>query len=53
MHVPAFTLNVAHALRLASAYRGDRERANKAFDGGFPPNDLDIKDKKAFLEDLR
>lgn len=54
LHVPAFTLNVAHALRLASAYRGDRERANKAFDGGFPAGELtDIKDKKAFIEDLR
>ena len=54
LHVPAFTLNVAHALRLASAYRGDRERANKTFDGGFPAIELEnIKDKKSFLEDLR
>ena len=53
LHVPAFTLNVAHALRLASAFRGDRETANKARDGGFPPSKLDIKDKQAFIEDLR
>jgi 6-phosphogluconate dehydrogenase len=53
LHVPAFTLNVAHALRLSSAYRGDRERANKTFDGGFPPSELNIQDKKAFIEDLR
>ncbi|KAJ4399974.1 hypothetical protein N0V91_009047 [Didymella pomorum] len=54
LHVPAFTLNVAHALRLASAYRGDRERANKVFEGGFPPAELsDVKDKKAFIEDIR
>ena len=53
LHVPAFTLNVAHGLRLASAFRGDREKANKAFDGGFPPAQLDIQDQKAFIEDLR
>jgi 6-phosphogluconate dehydrogenase len=53
LHIPAFTLNVAHALRLASAYRGDRERANKTFDGGFPPSEINIQDKKAFIEDLR
>ncbi|KAF1846096.1 6-phosphogluconate dehydrogenase C-terminal domain-like protein [Cucurbitaria berberidis CBS 394.84] len=53
LHVPASTLNVAHALRLASAFRGDREKANDAFDGGFPPAQMDINDKTAFLEDLR
>jgi 6-phosphogluconate dehydrogenase len=53
LHVPAFTLNIAHAFRLASAYRGDREQANKVFDGGFAPIALDIKNKKAFIEDLR
>jgi 6-phosphogluconate dehydrogenase len=52
-HVPAFTLNVSHALRLASAFRGDREKANKAAEGGFPAGKLDIQDKKAFIEDLR
>lgn len=53
MHVPAFTLNVSHAFRLASAFRGDREKASKAVDGGFPPAELNISDKKAFIEDLR
>jgi len=53
LHVPAFTLNVAHALRLASAYRGEREQANKTIQGGFPAQKLKIKDKDAFLEDLR
>jgi len=53
LHVPAFTLNTAHAFRLASAFRGDREKANKALDGGFPPSKLDIQDKAAFIEDLR
>ncbi|KAF2124591.1 6-phosphogluconate dehydrogenase C-terminal domain-like protein [Dothidotthia symphoricarpi CBS 119687] len=53
LHVPAFTLNTAHAFRLASAFRGDRERANKTSDGGFPAAELDIKDKDAFIEDLR
>ncbi|KAF1831396.1 6-phosphogluconate dehydrogenase-like protein [Decorospora gaudefroyi] len=53
LHVPAFTLNVSHALRLASAFRGDRERAHKAHDGGFPPVELNISDKQAFIEDLR
>lgn len=53
LHVPAFTLNIAHAFRLASAFRGDREKASKASDGGFPPSKLDVSDKKAFIEDLR
>ncbi|PVH93932.1 6-phosphogluconate dehydrogenase-like protein [Periconia macrospinosa] len=53
LHIPAFTLNIAHALRLASAYRGDREQANKIFNGGFPPQNLSVKDKGAFIEDLR
>ncbi|CBX91223.1 similar to 6-phosphogluconate dehydrogenase [Plenodomus lingam JN3] len=53
LHVPAFTLNTAHALRLASAYRGDREKANKMYAGGFPPAKLDIPNQKGFIEDLR
>lgn len=53
LHVPAFTLNVAHAFRLASAYRGDREQANKVSGGGFPPSDIEVEDKKTFIEDLR
>lgn len=52
-HVPAFTLNISHAFRLASAYRGDREQANKTFAGGFAPQRLDIQDKSVFIDDLR
>jgi 6-phosphogluconate dehydrogenase len=53
LHVPAFTLNIAHAFRLASAFRGDREKASKAADGGFPPSEINVQDKGAFIEDLR
>lgn len=53
LHVLAFTLNIAHAFRLASAFRGDREKASKALDGGFPPIDLNVQDQSAFIEDLR
>ncbi|KAH7121093.1 6-phosphogluconate dehydrogenase [Dendryphion nanum] len=53
LHVPAFTLNTAHALRLASAYRGERERAHEVSKGGFPPQDLTNLDKEVFIEDLR
>lgn len=53
LHVPAFTLNIAHAFRLASAFRGNREQASKALDDGFPPSDLNVQDKNAFIEDLR
>ena len=49
LHVPAFTLNIAHAFRLASAFRGDREEASKALDGGFPPKDLKVQDRSAAL----
>ncbi|KAF2200992.1 6-phosphogluconate dehydrogenase C-terminal domain-like protein [Delitschia confertaspora ATCC 74209] len=52
-HVPAFTLNVAHALRLASAYRGERVQANETSNGGFPAEKLQLQDKEAFIEDLR
>ncbi|KAF1979000.1 6-phosphogluconate dehydrogenase-like protein [Bimuria novae-zelandiae CBS 107.79] len=52
-HIPAFTLNVAHGFRLASAYRSAREKANQTFSGGFPPQNLDIYDKDSFIEDLR
>ena len=52
-HVPAPTLSTAHMLRLASAYRAVRERAQKTFGGDFPPQKLGVKDKTAFLEDLR
>ncbi|KAL6704687.1 hypothetical protein ACN47E_007969 [Coniothyrium glycines] len=53
LHVPAFTLNSAHALRLASAFRGDREKANQVSDGGFPPAKIEVQDKRPFIEDLR
>ncbi|OAL04598.1 6-phosphogluconate dehydrogenase C-terminal domain-like protein [Phaeosphaeriaceae sp. SRC1lsM3a] len=53
LHVPAFTLNIAHAFRLASAFRGDREKASKVLDGGFPPGALNVQDQRAFIEDLR
>jgi 6-phosphogluconate dehydrogenase len=53
LHVPAFTLNSAHAFRLASAFRGDREKANRALNGGFPPSEMNIQDKQSFIEDLR
>jgi 6-phosphogluconate dehydrogenase len=52
-HVPAFTMNSAHLFRLASAYRGDRERSSKVSHGGFPPQELTITDKEASIEDLR
>jgi len=52
-HVPAPTLTTAHYLRLASAYRYQRERAQKTFGTDFPPQKLDIQDKSAFLEQLR
>jgi 6-phosphogluconate dehydrogenase len=54
-HISAPTLNIAHDLRLASAFRGDRIRAKKAMHATFPPQKLglpsDQKDK--FLEDLK
>lgn len=52
-HVPAFTLNIAHAFRLASVFHSNRERASNLLDGGFPPSDLNIKAKAAFIKDLR
>lgn len=52
-HIPAPTLTSAHYLRLASAYRYQRERAQKTFGTDFPPQRLDVKDKAVFLEELR
>jgi 6-phosphogluconate dehydrogenase len=53
LHVAAPTLSTAHFLRIASAYRGQREIVNKAF--SFPPQSLNIPDaeKAAFIEQLR
>jgi 6-phosphogluconate dehydrogenase len=55
LHVPANTLEVAHAFRIASAYRGERERANKTTSGGFPLQEMGLQgnEKDTFLEDLR
>lgn len=54
LHIPAPTLTTAHYLRLASADLHQRRVVNKTFGGDFPPQALkSIKDKKAFLEDLR
>lgn len=52
-HVPAPTLTTAHYLRLASADLNQRRIIQKNFGGDFPPQNLNIQDKAAFLEDLR
>ena len=52
-HIPAPTLTSAHYFRLASAYRWVRVRAQKTFGTDFPAQKLQVKDKAAFLEDLR
>lgn len=52
-HVPAPTLTSAHYLRLASAYRWQREKAQKAFGTDFPAQAIDVEDKAAFVEQLR
>lgn len=52
-HIPAPTLSTAHFFRLASADRAQRARAQKTIGGDFPPQKLDVKDKAAFVEDLR
>ncbi|KAF2720868.1 6-phosphogluconate dehydrogenase C-terminal domain-like protein [Polychaeton citri CBS 116435] len=65
-HVPAPTLETAHALRLASGDRHQRANILKAFTSKaehadtkqhhslYPPQPIkDVKDKAAFLEDLR
>lgn len=55
LHVAAPTMTVAHYLRLASAYRGQREHVNSLFGGGFPPQKLNLptEQRKGFLEHLR
>jgi 6-phosphogluconate dehydrogenase len=55
LHIPAPTLNVAHAFCLASAYLGDRESAKNVLGGGWPPQKivLDAEQKAVFIEDLR
>lgn len=51
-HTAAFTLNIAHGFRLASAYRDSREESNKTISRSFPPQKLDSVDRTAFIEDL-
>ncbi|KAF2143992.1 uncharacterized protein K452DRAFT_223513 [Aplosporella prunicola CBS 121167] len=54
-HIPAPTLTSAHYLRLASADRAQRLRAQKTMGGdGFPPQKLDVSagQKKEFVEFL-
>jgi 6-phosphogluconate dehydrogenase len=56
-HVPAPTLNIAHDLRLASAYRANREKSKAVANGGWPQQKGQIaelaKDKFQFIEELR
>ncbi|TLD29966.1 putative 6-phosphogluconate dehydrogenase [Venturia nashicola] len=54
-HIPAPTLNIAHDLRLASAFRGQRVKAKETIGGGFAPKKLGITggEKEQFVEDLR
>jgi 6-phosphogluconate dehydrogenase len=53
-HIPAPTLNIAHDLRLASAFRGQRIRAKKTMDATFSPQKLDVRaeQKTWFVRDL-
>lgn len=55
LHIAAPTMTTAHYLRLASAYRGQREQVNEMFEGGFPPQPLKLDGKEIddFLEKLR
>ncbi|KKY14827.1 putative 6-phosphogluconate dehydrogenase [Diplodia seriata] len=55
-HIPAPTLTTAHYLRLASADRNQRVRAQQTIGGAFPPQPLALsggQTKQAFLEALR
>jgi 6-phosphogluconate dehydrogenase len=56
LHIPAPTLSTAHFLRIASAFRGNREHVKETFHGAFLPskfNFAESKEKEAFLEHLR
>ena len=55
LHIAAPTLTTAHYLRLASAYRGQRETVNKIFGGAHHPQIIELqgKDRDDFLEHLR
>ena len=52
-HVPAPTLTVAHYFRLASSDRRQRRKAQEAMGSDFPSQKMQVKDKDAFIEDLR
>jgi len=53
-HVSAPTLNIAHDLRLASAFRGLRKRAKETLGTEFSPQKLDIPadQKEGWIEDM-
>jgi len=55
LHVPAPSLSAAHFLRIASAFRGEREHARKTFQQAFPLSEIKLrgKERDAFIEDLR
>ncbi|CAO1599146.1 hypothetical protein XANCAGTX0491_002888 [Xanthoria calcicola] len=55
LHVPAPSLTTAHFIRLASAFRADRQRVKEAFGGQFPVQEWgEAKgDKSLVLESLR
>ncbi|KAI9821061.1 MAG: hypothetical protein M1827_003794 [Pycnora praestabilis] len=56
LHVAAPTLSTAHSIRLASAYRGQREHVQATFGGEFSPENITFESasqKQEFLEDLR
>jgi len=52
-HIPAPTLTVAHYFRLASSDRRQRRKAQEAMGGDFPAQKMEVKNKEAFIEDLR
>ena len=55
LHVPAPTLTTAHYIRIASAFRRDRQQIKATFDGHFPLEKWTSspEERKALLEDLR
>ena len=53
LHVAAPTLHAAHAFRVASAYRAERELASDLVNGEFAPQPLRLDDRAGFLENLR
>lgn len=55
LHIAAPTMTTAHYLRLASAYRGQREAVHRMVSGGFPSENLYLEGQARtdFLEHLR